>query len=218
MEQVRVEVPDGEGKAPAPREERVAPRFTLLIRSAKLIGPRGEFICVIRDVSTSGVSLRGFHALPAEGPLRLELQSGETHAIEEVWRRGHDSGYRFLEPVEVHDLISESSPYPKRQLRLRIRLPLTILSATQQHPAALTNISQQGARIECDSQLAIEQPLRIASERLPELVARVRWRREGIYGLAFDTTFSLNQLALFVASLQAPDLLAESDRAQRAHG
>lgn len=88
----------------------------------------------------------------------------------------------------------------------------------QQHRAELSNISQQGARIECDSLFAIEQPLRIASERLPELVARVRWRREGIYGLAFDTTFSLKQLALFVASLQAPDLLVEPDCAQRSGG
>lgn len=106
MDQVRVEVPGGEDDGAAPREERVAPRFTLLIRSAKLIGAQGEFICVIRDVSTSGISLRGFHTLPSEGPLRLELQSGETHAIEEVWRRGHESGYRFLEPVEVHDLVA----------------------------------------------------------------------------------------------------------------
>ena len=34
-------------------EERAAPRFTLLIRAAKLVAPQGQFVCVIRDVSST---------------------------------------------------------------------------------------------------------------------------------------------------------------------
>lgn len=207
MEQVRLGVPRGNSGGGAPAEERAAPRFTLLIRSAKLVAPQGEFICVIRDVSTRGISLRGFHALPAAGSLTLELPNGETHAIEEIWRRGHDTGYRFVRPVQVHDLLAEAGRFPKRQLRLRIRLPVTISSRLQPYTAVLSNLSQQGARVECDSLFAIDQPLHMSCERLPDLVARVRWRREGIYGVVFDTTFSLKQLALLAASLQAPDLL-----------
>ena len=208
MDQVRLEVPRcGEGGG-VPADERVTPRFTLLIRSAKLLGPQGEFVCVIRDVSATGISLRGFHELPRIGPLRIELQTGETHAIEEVWRRGHDVGFRFIEEVEVHDLIAESGRYPKRQLRLAIQFPVTLSTGLQRHRGELTNISQQGARIECTSLFAIDQPLRIGADRLPEVVARVRWRREGVYGVVFDNTFSLNQLALFAAALQAPELIA----------
>ena len=210
MDQVRFEIPRGEDDGGAPDEERVAPRFTLLIRSAKLVGPQGEFICVIRDVSASGISLRGFHDLPRIGPLKIELQTGETHAIEEIWRRGNEAGFRFLEPVEVHDLIAEAGRFPKRQLRLAVRFPVTISAGLQLHRGELTNMSQQGARIECDSQFAIDQPLLITGERLPELVARVRWRRQGTYGVVFDNTFSLKQLALFAASLQAPELVAAS--------
>lgn len=214
MDQVRIGVPQETSGSCPPDEGRDTPRFTLLIRSAKLIGPQGEFICVIRDVSASGISLRGFHALPGGGPLLLELQTGETHILEEVWRRGHEAGFRFLEPVEVHDLISEAGRHPKRQLRLGIRLPVTISASLQLHRGEMTNLSQQGARIECDSRFAIDQPLRIASERMPELIARIRWRREGIYGVVFDTTFSLKQLALFAASLQTPELLAEPESAE----
>lgn len=208
MDQVRFEIPRGDDDGGAPGEERVAPRFTLLIRSAKLVGPQGEFICVIRDVSAAGISLRGFHELPRSGPLQIELQTGETHAIEEVWRRGHEAGFRFVEQVEVHNLIAEAGRFPKRQLRLAVSFPVTISAGLQLHQGELTNISQQGARIECASQFAIDQPMRITGERLPELVARVRWRRQGTYGVVFDNTFSLNQLALFAASLQAPELLA----------
>lgn len=204
-------LPQGAEEARGPCEERVAPRFTLLIRAAKLVAPQGEFVCVIRDVSATGISLRGFHPLPEAGPLAIELQTGETHAIEHVWRRGNEAGFRFLEEVEVHDLLADAGRYPKRQLRLGLSFPVTISSRLQLHRAELTNLSQQGARIECASLFAIDQPLRLISANLREIVARVRWRRDATYGLVFDDTFSLQQLALLAASLQAPELLAEPD-------
>ena len=204
--------PQGADEARGPCEERVAPRFTLLLRAARLVAPQGEFVCVIRDVSATGISLRGFHPLPADGPLAIELQSGETHAIEHVWRRGNESGFQFIDEVEVHDLLGDAGRYPKRQLRLGLKFPVTVSSRLQSHRAQLTNLSQQGARIECASLFAIAQPLRLISANLPEVVARVRWRRDDTYGVVFDNTFSLKQLALFAASLQAPELLAEPDR------
>src|SRR5690606_6832932 len=66
-------------------EQRRAPRFTLLIRSAKLTSPYGEFLCIVRDVSETGVSVRLFHPLPADVPLTLELPNGDRHPLERVW-------------------------------------------------------------------------------------------------------------------------------------
>lgn len=212
MERGRSDTPHDDARRD-PSEDRAAPRFTLLIRAAKLISPVGEFIVVIRDVSSTGVSLRGFHALPDEGPLTLELQTGEIHAIEPVWARGTEAGFRFAREVEVRDLVAEAGRFPKRRIRMRLEFPITVLTRLQQHRADLVNLSQQGARIECESQFAIDQPLRIKSADLPEIVARVRWRRDHTYGLVFDDTFSLEQLALLAARLQAPELLAKADGA-----
>lgn len=211
MEHARVDVPPIEAAGDDACEERVAPRFTLLIRAAKLVAPQGEFIVVIRDVSSTGVSLRGFHPLPTAGPLRLELQTGESHAIEQVWQRGNEAGFRFVEPVEVHDLVAEAGRFPKRQLRLNLAFPVTIATGGQMVRGELTNLSQQGARIDCTALFAIAQPLRIQSSNLPDIVARVRWRRVDTYGVVFDTTFNLKELALFAAAMQAPELLAPPD-------
>ena len=49
--------------SPAP-EQRVEPRFTLLIRAAKLIAGSDEFLVVVRDVSRDGLKVRTFHPLP----------------------------------------------------------------------------------------------------------------------------------------------------------
>lgn len=191
-----------------PADARAAPRFTLLLRAAKLIAPQGQFLCVIRDVSATGVSLRGFHRLPRGEGLLLELQSGERHAIEEVWNRGNEVGYRFARHVEVADLLAEPGDYPKRPLRLDVGLPLRIEATGQVLEGDLVNISQQGACIECATFLAIDQPLRLVSRRLPEIHARVRWRDRQHYGLSFDTTFNLRELAHTAARLQCPSLLA----------
>lgn len=190
-------------------EARAAPRFTLLIRSAKLIAPQGQFLCVIRDVSATGISLRGFHPLPDGDPLLLELQTGDRLAIERVWSRGLDSGYRFATPVEVGDVISETGEYPKRPLRLDLDLPLDLQWSGERIEADLVNLSQHGARIECAQFLAIRQPLWLMSDRLPEIEAKVRWRDGNRYGLTFDTTFNLREFALLAARLQCPRLLVE---------
>lgn len=206
MEQGRIELP--RDAATGQGEDRAAPRFTLLIRTAKLIAPSGEFIAVIRDVSESGISLRGFHPLPTGEALVLELRTGEQHRIGSVWNRGNEAGYRFVEQIDIVRLIAEASRYPKRQIRLSMAFPVHVALLGRTVPAEVVNLSQQGARIACPERLAIQQPLRIVSDILPEVRARVRWRKDSEYGLAFDDTFSLDQLAMFAAGAQDPALLA----------
>ncbi|MXO75309.1 PilZ domain-containing protein [Altererythrobacter aerius] len=209
MDLSRIEVPRAGARA-SDRDvpnARAAPRFTLLMRAAKLIGPDGEFLCVIRDISETGISLRGFHRLPSGPALELELQSGDRHAIEQVWQRGTESGYRFTRPVEVSSLVVAAGRYPRRKLRLSIPFDVDVSFLGGKAEAGVVNLSQQGALVRCTARLAIAQPLRLSSADLPEVRARVRWRRDEHYGVVFDDTFTLDQLALFAARIQCPDLL-----------
>jgi hypothetical protein len=215
MEQGRIELPrEAAGEL---CEDRAAPRFTLLIRAAKLIAPAGQFVVVIRDVSEKGISLRGFHALPGEAPLALELRTGERHRLEKIWERGGEAGFQFVDPVDIVRLIAEAGRFPKRQLRLDIEFPVEVVLLGRRVPGEVVNISQQGARINCSERLAIAQPLRIMSDIFPEVRARVRWRKDGQYGVAFDDTFGLGQLAEFACAAQSPELLAEQVRAAGRH-
>lgn len=198
------------GEDSAGREDqRAAPRYHSLIRSAKLISAAGEFLCVIRDVSATGIGLRGFHRLPADKSAALELQNGETFELTAVRRQGLDGSYRFTRPIEVERLISETWTYPKRQLRLNLCVPLTITTLTQRAEAVTLNLSQQGTRVECDAVFAIDQNVRIRGQGLADIRAKVRWRRDANYGLVFENIFSLRELALLAASLQCPMLLEE---------
>ncbi|MEM1196848.1 MAG: PilZ domain-containing protein [Pseudomonadota bacterium] len=194
-------------------DQRAAPRFTLLIRAAKLISPNGEFVCVIRDVSEKGISIRLFHALPSGSPLELQMPTGGSYRVETVYARDNEVGFQFSESVDVSRLISEAGEYPKRGLRLGVCFPVRISTLTQKCEGMIVNLSQQGARFECDGLFAIDQNLRIETlDPIPEFAearAKVRWRRDRHYGVVFDDTFTLGDFARLVARLQAPGLLTD---------
>ncbi|MCF8882909.1 PilZ domain-containing protein [Erythrobacter sp. SN021] len=194
-----------ENSAP-PGDQRGAPRFTSLIRAAKLVCGQGEFVCVIRDVSATGVSVRTFHPLPTDKTVALELQNGESYELQLVRGEGCEASYKFDRPIVVERLIHEDWHYPKRQLRLNITLPLKVSALTGSAEAITLNISQQGARIECDAVFAIDQRVTISCEQLPDIRCKVRWRKDSNYGLVFEDTFSLREFAIFAARVQCPVL------------
>src|SRR5665647_1002786 len=73
------------GSAMADADSRVAKRYTPMIRTAKITGVAGEFLCVVSDISATGVSVRLFHPLPRDDALKLEMPNGDQLAIETVW-------------------------------------------------------------------------------------------------------------------------------------
>lgn len=182
-------------------ELRAAPRFTLLLRTAKLIGQAGEYLCVVRDVSATGISVRTFHALP-DGKLVLELPNGDRHPLDKVWEKEGAAGFRFSDPVDVERLIEGKGRFPKRGVRLHVALPATLSTIGGVHDAILRNISQQGARIETRSRLALDQRVQLELKGIPSIRAVVRWRKDDEYGLAFVDTFQFAELARLAALLQ----------------
>ncbi len=198
--------------SPGP-EQRAAPRFTLLIRAAKLVSAQGEFVCVIRDVSESGVSVRLFHPLPSCTHYALHMPAGAVYEIARVWQRDNEAGFTFDQTVAVERLVNEAGEYPKRGLRLALCFPVTLNVLAGSFDAVVENLSQQGARLVCDHLLAIDQTVRIAIPGLGgtprEVRAKVRWRRDRHYGVVFDDTFTLGEFARLAALFQAPALLGE---------
>ncbi len=188
-------------------DQRAAKRYTSLIRSAKLVSVHGEFVCVIRDVSSLGISLRMFHDIPTDDILGLELQNGDSFELHKVRCIGREASFTFADEVEVERLIRENWNYPKRQLRLNLTIPLTLATLTGKTEAVTSNLSQQGASIESDARFALDQTVRIEGTHIPEVRAKVRWRKDHCYGVVFDNTFTLREFAVLAAKTQCPVLL-----------
>jgi hypothetical protein len=189
-------------------EQRAAPRFTTLIRAAKLVCGKGEFVCVIRDVSATGVGLRCFHAVPNDEAMALEMHNGRLFEIVPVRTGDCEASFKFGEPVPVDQLLQEAVVYPRRQLRLNLVIPITLRTLSGPVAAVTRNISQQGCRIEAAVPLALAQPVIVEGQHIPGIRAKVRWRRDGECGLVFDDTFSLRDFAVYAARLQCPTLVS----------
>ncbi len=193
----------GTGAAPAGAELRATPRFTLLIRAAKLIADGREFLCILRDASATGFKARLFAPVPVHDDLAMELGNGDRFPIELVWARGDYAGFRFCDQVQVERLLDEAhASYPKRQVRLRVESDGLLHSGGETVRIALHDISQQGASITSDKWLLMNELVRIETGVTQPLYAKVRWRSHPRYGLIFEQTFKLDELGHLVLPLQ----------------
>jgi hypothetical protein len=202
-EVVRSESEAGGSAADAGSEERRSARFSLLIRPAKLVCGPFEYPCVMRDVSETGVSVRLFQPLPGEAEIQLEMLGGDRYPLELVWEEGLAAGFRFRGPIDLQQVLANAGPFANRPVRLAIDVPVVMEHGARKSTISLVNISQQGARLSCGEYLALGQMVVLHSDSLPRLHAKVRWRKNEQYGVVFEETFKLPELAALAARIYA---------------
>lgn len=204
-----------DGSQPSSEDLRGAQRFSLLIRTAKLVYPCGEFLCIVRDVSATGLRLRVFHPLPDDKPVAIELANGDRHPLEWVWEESDHAGFRFPGEIDVHAFINEPSNWSRRPIRLRLHLPAVLSAEDGARVVRVRNLSQHGAGVECSQHLAVKQKVKLEAEGLPPLIANVAWRTSPNYGIVFQQTFTFEALAKLAARLQTSGSPAQSPPAIR---
>jgi hypothetical protein len=184
---------------------REAQRFALLIRTAKLVCSSGEYLCIVRDISASGVRLRLFHDLPSADGLALQLANGYTYPLECVWQREDHAGFRFTGEIDVHEFMEEPSKWPRRPIRLHFRIPAMVIADDLTSQTVVHNISRYGARIESERYLALQQKIILDIQGAARINASICWRSGRLYGLVFRQTFTFEELAKLAAVLQPFD-------------
>ena len=207
--------------APPGSELRSAKRFALLIRTAKINADGREFLCILRDVSATGLKVRLFSPLPQARELSIEQINGDRYPVELVWQAEDYAGLRFREEIDVKRLLDEGgSTLPRRQVRLRIALDGVLHSGGKAVRVGFSDISQQGACIESEKWLLMNELVRLETGVTPPLYAKVRWRSHPRYGLIFEQTFKLDELARISAPLQLAEALQGqvSDKRSAASG
>lgn len=182
-------------------EMRDAPRTMPLIRAAKLVLDSGEYLCVLRDVSSTGISIRLFHTLPASKNICLEMPDGDCFDVLPVWSDGDRAGFRFAEPIDVKALVTSRSTHPKRSLRAKLSHPAFITHAGRTIRVQLANISQQGACIISEEFLALDERVDLHFEYFEETKCTVRWRKEPHYGICFGRTLAFAAFAAIVEAV-----------------
>jgi hypothetical protein len=188
---------------PSYPERRATARFALMMmRAAKLLCETGEYVGVVRDISTTGVKVRLFHETPPDTHLFLELGNGQRYAMERMWHRDGHAGFRFSSSIDIAEFTEEPSRHPRRPVRLRMERPALAFVKGRENQVMLANLSQHGACIEAARQLAIFEQLRLEIEGLPPRIGHVRWRKGLTHGLVFQQSFRLDEFARHAFMLQ----------------
>lgn len=73
----------------------------------------------------------------------------------------------------------------RRRPRIEVSKPCTILVSGSKYPATLLDVSRSGAGIACQRRLAENQPLMLILDDAHRIEAKVAWKREERYGIAF---------------------------------
>jgi hypothetical protein len=179
-----------------------ASRQRLVMRVAKLICSGGEYPCVIRDVSESGIKLRLFHGHPPDTCVLIELSNGELYAAERRWTKDDIAGFRFTSDVDVDDFVNEQHAHGRRPVRLRTQHGIQFVAAGDRGNAVMVNLSARGACSEAGRLLPVGSPLRIELAGWPTRFASVSWRNEFRHGLAFQDEMTLAEFARLASDLQ----------------
>jgi hypothetical protein len=190
--------PNTRSEAPGGQlERRSEKRHVALLRVAVLHVAGERDLCVVRNISTHGLSARLYRDLARRTEVEVEFRSGERLKGAVVWKKNQEVGIRFPNPVNVETVLASRWLVESGRRRNLPRIELSSearLKGSHHHAVELQDISQGGARVRIDCPLELGRVVLILP-RMSPVAGVVRWTADGIAGISFDECVAFDQLA-----------------------
>jgi translation initiation factor IF-1 len=190
---------------PRPTERRTATRHISVFRVGKVRTPRGEELCLIRNISSGGLMAHLYCSLSLGDRVDIELKGGSPLKGKVVWTGDRVAGFQFDRPVDVLQLLAREQERDMRSAvlrepRLSLSLPIRLRTQESEHQAELCDISQGGARIADGGFGLIGDEVILTLDGLSAVRGQIRWRRKGRLGIVFDMLIPFESLARWAAA------------------
>jgi len=184
-------------------DRRREERFVTTYRVARILTEQGcEQLCIIRNVSSSGLAIETRGALAIGERLFIEPRACRPMSGSVRWSDGHNHGITFdvaLSPGRLGILTASDTPHHhSRAPRITVNRDAMLLVAGHWQKIHLWDISQGGAKLECASSLAPGDPVLLSITGLAKASAFVRWQRDKNVGLIFAAPFSIEDLSAWI--------------------
>ncbi len=136
----------------------------------------------------------------AEGtPLTVELKSGQPIRGKVNWVREQHAGIEFEQPIDVIDILSASMDGPRPRLpRIETHGHATLREGAVTLRVRTRDISQGGAKIECETIFSPGSDVILTLPGLPPQAGIACWSEGGFTGIAFNRLLPLSELVAWL--------------------
>jgi hypothetical protein len=189
---------------PSPADARSDERHLTLFRVGALIVGEMRELCLIKNVSASGMMIRTYSAIGEDTELSVALKQGQLVRGRVRWVRGHDVGIAFDQRIDVVDLLSSSMEGPRpRMPRVEIRCTGSARQGAAISVIRLHDISQGGLKAESSRALTVGAEAVVTLPELAPIAGIVRWQDGQVHGIGFNRLLSLSELVEWLHARRA---------------
>lgn len=192
--------------ASAHSDRREHTRNIKVMRVARLkdIQMHAECLGMVRDVSSGGMMIDALFPLEVGHHISVALLDDQELAGEIVWRDGRTVGVKFDSEIAVEEILARPAVkidgQRSRLPRFQACKPSRITYENQVYDAILSNISQRGAKLNCDAAPKMNSNIIIRIDASHSVAATVKWRSGRMIGVEFHRLLPLPELAKWISA------------------
>lgn len=187
-------------------ERRTGQRHISILRVGKVVTPRGEDLCLIRNISAGGLMARVYTRLDVGQHVLFELRADRRLAGVVRWVRDDNVGVQFDDPIDVAAVLSDrdltESEHRPRAPRLSRPCKAKLRVGARYHRVTVRDISQGGAKIEAPVALAVDTDIILTLDGFRAVAGSIRWSRDGQSGIAFNQVIPYPELTGWLKETQ----------------
>jgi hypothetical protein len=172
--------------------------LTLFRVGALLIDNRRE-LCLIKNISAGGMLLRAYCSVRPGQPVAVELKTGQPLAATVSWAADGQVGLAFTCPIDVVAILAQNDSGPRpRMPRIEANAWATLREGANSYRLRTCDISQGGAKLECQTEIPLDAAIVLSLIRLPPQPGVVRWVEGGTIGVSFNRLIPLADLVAWL--------------------
>lgn len=191
-------------------ERRGAKRHIALLRVGLLHVQGSKELCVVKNISQSGLAARVYRKLVSGDQVEIEFRSGELLGGSVVWEENWDIGIQFPAPIDVEAVLASrwviEAGRGRNLPRIEIDCPARLAFGPGSFEVQLQDISQSGARVRMEAAAPVHAKVVVTLEGLMPVAGVVRWTRGPEVGISFNECMSFDRLARWVHARRSDPL------------
>lgn len=184
------------------KERRKQSRFTLILRVGVLEQYGKSSLCLVKNISSTGVQLKCYARPVVEGYATIRVADETPVPGRIIWLDGDVAGMSFDTELNAEALLrvrQKLRPQRRRSTpRVTVEASACLRTGGRICGAVVCDISSMGARVRTPSPLAPGDRAIITLADLPSLDAYVRWTSGDEAGLVFETPIPMQVIAHWI--------------------